>query len=175
MAPNQRFDSHVIAELERGISTGYNLNHNLSLLKLYVAYPSRRSAEVVGRILSSALVQHPSVDFQLCLYLIPTQYIQQIKGYIDAAALLETGAFAEFWLDIEKTKILNAKEKDDVRLFVSDILAQTHSAIDVKVMCECLDQKDVDELAKKKGWTIKDGRVLIPRSTVPTFPKARKN
>eukprot|EP00397_Hematodinium_sp_SG-2012_P062340 GEMP01084050.1.p1 GENE.GEMP01084050.1~~GEMP01084050.1.p1 ORF type:complete len:154 (+),score=33.41 GEMP01084050.1:160-621(+) len=141
MGSNHRFDPRSIPDLERALNGPYDLDRNLA----------------------SALVRLPKVDFHLCLFLIPHQYPQEIKDFINAAALLETGSFQKFWEELKETQLLNAQEKDELRIFVGDVIGQTFNTIGLQQLGELLeyDQKIVTLFAKKKGWTVIDKKVSI--------------
>lgn len=46
----------------------YNLDANLTVLRLYQINPAATNSKVVANILLKALMQLPKPDFQLCVY-----------------------------------------------------------------------------------------------------------
>uniref|UniRef100_A0A453IXY8 Uncharacterized protein n=1 Tax=Aegilops tauschii subsp. strangulata TaxID=200361 RepID=A0A453IXY8_AEGTS len=76
-------------------SKTYNLDANLSLLRLYQFEPERLSVQIVARILIKALMAMPAPDFSLCLFLIPehVQMEEQFKTLIVLSHYLEVHTF----------------------------------------------------------------------------------
>jgi hypothetical protein len=50
------------------VSSTYNLDANLTILRLYQIRPASINNKVVAHILLKALMQLPKPDFQLCVY-----------------------------------------------------------------------------------------------------------
>ena len=72
----QRYDPEILPRLEAYVDAQcrngmYDLDCNLSVLKLYKFHPDKSKTDVVGKILLKALMNLPHTDYLLCTYLIP--------------------------------------------------------------------------------------------------------
>ncbi|CAL4912926.1 unnamed protein product [Urochloa decumbens] len=105
------YNPDILNDLEKFVneqvsSQTYNLDANLSLLRLYQFEPERMSIQIVARILIKALMAMPAPDFSLCLFLIPehVQMEEQFKTLIVLSHYLETARFRQFWDEAAKNR-----------------------------------------------------------------------
>ncbi|KAF8718159.1 hypothetical protein HU200_025649 [Digitaria exilis] len=97
------YNPDILNDLEKFVneqvsSQTYNLDANLSLLRLYQFEPERMSIQIVARILIKALMAMPAPDFSLCLFLIPEHVIDLTNvSDVQHAVLLPSVFVATFF------------------------------------------------------------------------------
>jgi translation initiation factor 3 subunit K len=81
LVESNRYSPDIIPELEKYVASQVaNKTHdteaNLALLKLYQFYPEKNNSQVVANILLKAIMNFPSTDFMLALYLISEKTVR---------------------------------------------------------------------------------------------------
>lgn len=76
----EKLESHLNDQIER--KTNYDLDANLALLKLYQFFPEKLQKTSVSKVLAKALMNLPSNDFILAMYLVPEQLVMQIFKFL---------------------------------------------------------------------------------------------
>lgn len=87
-------------------SGSYDLDENLTLLKLYQFFPDKAKPAVIARVLLLALMRLPETDYLLCTYLIPDRITAELPvlTVCDLANKLETCAFKQFWAELKDAR-----------------------------------------------------------------------
>ncbi|KAI9139914.1 armadillo-type protein [Paraphysoderma sedebokerense] len=158
----------------------YDLHANLTLLKLYqfnsdsdnVDFPTM--CQNITLILAKALTALPSSDFNLCLYLLNENIVEDkefgVKQLIDVHSLLEECRFEEAWKEIKSTDGIKDMVKsvkgfeDGIIRFISHLISTSHQRISVTLSKKYLDLNDsaLGEYAKKQGWKVSGQMIEIP-------------
>lgn len=174
---------------EQVSSQAYNLDANLSLLRLYQFEPERLSVQIVARILIKALMAMPAPDFSLCLFLIPehVQMEEQFKTLIVLSHYLETGRFRQFWDEASKNRnILEVVPgfEQAIQGYAIHVLSLTYQKVPRPVLAEAINieglalDKFMEYHAANSGWVIeKGGRsqlIVLPRNEF-NHPELKKN
>ncbi|XP_047084805.1 eukaryotic translation initiation factor 3 subunit K-like [Lolium rigidum] len=174
---------------EQVSSQAYNLDANLSLLRLYQFEPERLSVQIVARILIKALMAMPAPDFSLCLFLIPehVQMEEQFKTLIVLSHYLETGRFRQFWDEASKNRnILEVVPgfEQAIQGYAIHVLSLTYQKVPRPVLAEAINieglalDKFMEYHAANSGWVIeKGGRsqlIALPRNEF-NHPELKKN
>ncbi|KAM3230997.1 hypothetical protein ACQJBY_061263 [Aegilops geniculata] len=170
-------------------SKTYNLDANLSLLRLYQFEPERLSVQIVARILIKALMAMPAPDFSLCLFLIPehVQMEEQFKTLIVLSHYLETGRFRQFWDEASKSRnILDVVPgfEQAIQSYAIHVLSLTYQKVPRPVLAEAINieglalDKFMEYHAANSGWVIEKGArsqlIVLPRNEF-NHPELKKN
>lgn len=174
---------------EQVSSKTYNLDANLSLLRLYQFEPERLSVQIVARILIKALMAMPAPDFSLCLFLIPehVQMEEQFKTMIVLSHYLETGRFRQFWDEASKSRnTLDAVPgfEQAIQSYAIHVLSLTYQKVPRPVLAEAINieglalDKFMEYHAANSGWVIENGTrsqlIVLPRNEF-NHPELKKN
>ncbi|KAM0864673.1 hypothetical protein ACQ4PT_043772 [Festuca glaucescens] len=174
---------------EQVSSQAYNLDANLSLLRLYQFEPERLSVQIVARILIKALMAMPAPDFSLCLFLIPehVQMEEQFKTLIVLSHYLETGRFRQFWDEASKNRnILEVVPgfEQAIQGYAIHVLSLTYQKVPRPVLAEAINieglalDKFMEYHAANSGWVIEKGAhsqlIVLPRNEF-NHPELKKN
>lgn len=174
---------------EQVSSKTYNLDANLSLLRLYQFEPERLSIQIVARILIKALMAMPAPDFSLCLFLIPehVQMEEQFKTLIVLSHYLETGRFRQFWDEASKSRnILDVVPgfEQAIQSYAIHVLSLTYQKVPRAVLAEAINieglalDKFMEYHAANSGWVIEKGArsqlIVLPRNEF-NHPELKKN
>jgi len=185
----QRYDPINIETLEQYVAmqasnNEYDLENNLSLLRLYQLNPQRFNMEIVEIILLKALSKLPHSDLSLCKSLLSTHIIENsisVDNILYLADLLETCKFIEFWEKLQIPEFMDLKEiiagfEDSIREFVCHVVGITYQRIQEETLCQLLglvdkkgavDENSVNHWISKNGWkpaTADSAYVLISSS-----------
>jgi len=158
----ERYNPAIIPQLEAYVlattASTYDLDASLALLKFYQFDPSKTNIEAVTKVLLMALMQLPSSDFQLCLYLIPeaVQEEQVLQNLMELSNLLETCDFLKFWEAAKAQEKLLASIPEflvSVQRFVLVTLSISYLRVPKPFLCAALnvqlaDLKSVQGLSK---------------------------
>lgn len=149
----------------------YDLDANLSVLKLYQFTPSLHQTAVVVQILLKALMNLPRTDFYLCKCLIDENHMQDksIEKVIYLADLMETCHFKDFWREIrhECPEVVEGVKgfEEALQIYISGVLNTTYQSINGHLLADLLGGLEGDELQewiKSRGWKLQDdGKVFI--------------
>jgi len=148
----------------------YDLEANLSVLRLYQFGPTLYRSNIVNLILLKALTNLPHTDFVLCKCLLTQDHLEetQINQVMNMADLLEMCKFKQFWEEASKsTEITSAVLgfDDAIRKYVSHVVNITYQTIEVSILKELLgilDDQVLKQWITKCGWKDQgNGRVFI--------------
>ncbi|TVU48177.1 hypothetical protein EJB05_07804 [Eragrostis curvula] len=202
------YNPDILNDLEKFVneqvsSQTYNLDANLSLLRLYQFEPERLSEQIVARILIKALMAMPGPDFSLCLFLIPEHVIdlktashadniipqmkEQFKTLIVLSHYLETARFSQFWDEASKNRnILEVVPgfEQAIQAYAIHVLSLTYQKVPRPVLAEAINieglslDKFLEYHAANAGWVIEKGGqsqvIVLPRNEV-NHPELKKN
>merc|ERR1712117_327331 len=165
----ERYNPEDIQTLERYVEMqardagAYDLEANLTLLKLYQFNPQYFSLPTVAQILLKALTNLPHSDFMQCKSLLSQENLEQvvIVNIQYLSDLLEKCQFKAFWNKVHAMGDLVrcvAGFEDSVRKFVCHVISITYQNILDETLCEQLGL--VDENAGNQS-TDAPGHVLI--------------
>jgi len=163
----QKLEHYV--ELQAQENT-YDLEANLSVLRLYQFGPNLYRSNIVNLILMKALTNLPHTDFVLCKCLLTQDHLEEtnVSRVMVLANLLETCNFKKFWEELgncgELIVGLTGFE-DSIRKFVSHVINTTYQTIEVPVLKELLgniNEQALKQWIAKCGWKEQsNGRVFI--------------
>ncbi|XP_062216608.1 eukaryotic translation initiation factor 3 subunit K-like [Phragmites australis] len=188
------YNPDILNDLEKFVneqvsSQTYNLDANLSLLRLYQFEPERMSVQIVTCILIKALMAMPAPDFSLCLFLIPehVQMEEQFKTLIVLSHYLETARFSQFWDEAAKNRhILEVVPgfEQAIQAYAIHVLSLTYQKVPRPVLAEAINieglslDKFVEFHAANSGWVIEKGGqsqvIVLPRNEF-NHPELKKN
>ncbi|CEM14917.1 unnamed protein product [Vitrella brassicaformis CCMP3155] len=140
----------------------YDVEANLTILKLYLMYPQHMKKDRVRQILVKALgATFPQNDFQLCMYQLPPNRFRdmpEVTELVRLAAKLDTCDFKGFWSDLDKYPDvvscpgLRAK----VRTFICGVVATAYAALSREALSEYVGlppgSAELSALIKQHGW-----------------------
>nr|CAG4648841.1 EOG090X0BWZ [Polyphemus pediculus] len=163
----QKLEQYV--ELQAKENT-YDLEANLSVLRLYQFGPHLYRSNIVNLILLKALTNLPHTDFVLCKCLLTQDHLEepQVSKVMNMADLLETCKFKQFWDEVGKSGDLTSAVQgfeDSIRKFVAHVINITYQTIEVPILKELLGNVN-DQVLKqwitKCGWKDQgNGRVFV--------------
>jgi len=171
---SNRYNIEILSQLENYVQyqvdkQTYHLEANLTVLKFYQFHPEKLQKFIVGKILIKALMNLPSTDFTLCMYLIAERHHTEepIKILTTLAQLLESAQFADFWVETNTCReLLNtiAGFDDSIRGNIINLLTQTYHTISKDTLSEFLSMKgaDLDALINARGWKQTEDSVTFP-------------
>ncbi|KAL6648690.1 hypothetical protein ACP70R_012914 [Stipagrostis hirtigluma subsp. patula] len=185
------YNPDILNDLEKFVNEQvsnqtYNLDANLSLLRLYQFEPERMSIQIVARILIKALMAMPAPDFSLCLFLIPehVQMEEQFKTLIVLSHYLE---FRQFWDEAAKNRhILEVVPgfEQAIQAYAVHVLSLTYQKVPRPVLAEAINieglslDKFLEYHAANSGWVIEKGAqsqlIVLPRNEF-NHPELKKN
>jgi len=153
----QKLEHYV--ELQAKENT-YDLEANLSVLRLYQFGPTLYRNNIVNLILLKALTNLPHTDFVLCKCLLTQDHLEepQVSQVMKMADLLEMCKFKQFWEEAAKSGELTSAVlgfEDSIRKYVAHVVNITYQTIEVPILKELLGSVD-DQVLKqwitKCGW-----------------------
>lgn len=161
----ERYNPDHLTTLEKYVEiqsreNAYDLEANLTVLKLYQLNPHRFKMEITCQILLKALTNLPHTDFVLCKCLLNERLIQEntINQIMYLGDILEQCDFVRFWNRINSTPSLCEPIvgfKDSIRKFVCHVVGITFQTIDKSLLAQLLGGAD-DTILKhwvnKYGW-----------------------
>ncbi|XP_015781558.1 eukaryotic translation initiation factor 3 subunit K [Tetranychus urticae] len=169
-----RYNPNNIAQLEEYVEAQikdnfYDLEANLAILKLYQFNPLSFKANICEDILIKALTNMPHTDFVLCKCLIDPSNLELdlIKHLCGVHHLLETCAFTDFWILVDKSSKMFSHVTgfyDAIRKYICYILKITYQNIDKPTIKKLLNVNDsqLDGWMKQNGWKeTKPGVIFI--------------
>ncbi|KAL6867726.1 hypothetical protein ACP4OV_015750 [Aristida adscensionis] len=188
------YNPDILNDLEKFVNEQvsnqtYNLDANLSLLRLYQFEPERMSIQIVARILIKALMAMPAPDFSLCLFLIPepVQMEEQFKTLIVLSHYLETARFRQFWDEASKNRhILEVVPgfEQAIQSYAIHVLSLTYQKVPRPVLAEAINieglalDKFLEYHAANSGWIIEKGAqsqvIVLPRNEF-NHPELKKD
>lgn len=171
----------LCASLEQQMKDGsYDFENNLSILKIYQAYPSQADHEARRDVLVKALMAFPGNDFTKLSAVIPPSIFSDSKELtclVELAKLLETSKFAAFWEKSRnedlKIKLDDVKGfKESVRQYITSVLTCAYKRVNRGVLQASLDTQEgtpeLDMILKREGW-IEDDEAMV------VFPASADN
>jgi len=148
----------------------YDLEANLTILKLYQLNPDRYDADTVAKILLLALMNLPASDFVLAKCLIDQSRLNEdkLKPIMDLSDLLETCKFELAWTALsdnpEMIQGISGFE-DKIRRFVCHVIQNTYQNISKTLLVSLLGnvtEPILKQICKEKQWTIQpDGFITV--------------
>ncbi|KAF8930400.1 hypothetical protein BGZ58_008266 [Dissophora ornata] len=145
---------------------------NLAILKLYQFNAHLINDQVVNNILVKALTTLPEPDFNLCLYLLNEQMVNEepVVRLVALQDLLEQARYADFWKAYEGDDIykeLTAEVlgfEDSIRANIASAVAMTFQSIELESLQAYVHLKGqaLADFVKAQGWTEANGVVAIP-------------
>lgn len=171
----ERYNPDNLQKLERYVEMQaqdniYDLEANLSVLRLYQFGPTLYRSNIVNLILLKALTNLPHTDFVLCKCLLTADRLEepQVARVMVLADLLETCKFKQFWEELAKCGDLTITIhgfEDAIRKFVTHIINTTYQTIEVSTLKELLgniNEQAMKQWVGKCGWKDSgNGRVFI--------------
>jgi len=163
----QKLEHYV--ELQAKENT-YDLEANLSVLRLYQFGPTLYRSNIVNLILLKALTNLPHTDFVLCKCLLTQDHLEepQVSQVMNMANLLEMCKFKQFWEEASKSAELASAVQgfdDAIRKYVSHVVNITYQTIENSILKELLgitDDQALKQWITKCGWKDQgNGRVFI--------------
>ncbi|CAB4059239.1 EIF3K [Lepeophtheirus salmonis] len=148
---------------------GYDLEANLTLLKLYQSNPKNLQLTFVCQVLVKALTNLPHSDFILCKCLLSQETLMkpEIITIQKLASLLETCRFKEFWNQVQViqdiVRLVTGFE-DSIRRFVCHVISITYQRIRDETIGELLglvDESSINKWIERNGWTQSDSGYVI--------------
>ncbi|GJN08878.1 hypothetical protein PR202_ga26838 [Eleusine coracana subsp. coracana] len=182
------YNPDILNDLEKFVneqvsSQTYNLDANLSLLRLYQFEPERMSEQIVARILIKALMAMPGPDFSLCLFLIP-EHVQMKEQF---KTLIVLSHYLEFWDEAAKNRnILEVVPgfEQAIQAYAVHVLSLTYQKVPRPILAEAINieglslDKFLEYHAANSGWIIEKGAqsqvIVLPRNEV-NHPELKKN
>ena len=171
----ERYNPENMTILERYLDLqsrehGYDLEANLTLLKLYQFNPTKINMSAVVKVLLKALTNLPHSDFVSCKSLLSHDILDDpsIKNVQSLHTLLETCRFKEFWSRVHQlsdlVRVVSGFD-DSIRKYVCHVISITYQNIPEETLCELLglvDENVVNQWIAKNGWKSENtGHVLI--------------
>ncbi|KAG0210034.1 hypothetical protein BGX28_009710 [Mortierella sp. GBA30] len=145
---------------------------NLAILKLYQFNTHLTNDQVVNNILVKALTTLPEPDFNLCLYLLNEQMVNEepVVRLVALQDLIEQARFADFWKIYEGDDIykeLTAEVlgfEDSMRTNIAHAIAMTFQSIELESLQAYIHLKSqaLSDFIQQQGWTVASGVVTIP-------------
>ncbi|KAJ0404316.1 hypothetical protein P43SY_003229 [Pythium insidiosum] len=136
---------------------------NLALLKLYLVFPARASADKIASVLFKNATALPSTSFLGASAIVPESFREDanVKQILEAGLLLQACRFEEFWQAELPFAAQVAGFTDAVRAFIVDVLRKSHSVLSTAVLQAALgvSDKEVAALVDAEQWT-REGELL---------------
>lgn len=154
----------------------YDLEANLTVLKLYQFNPTYYNQYSVGQILMKALTALPHTDFVMCKCLIEPNRTEgdenPLLRVLHYADLLETCQFETFWSELDTDLVDFIQEgfgimgfPDEIRKYICHVVNITYHNIEKEELRELLGGLDTPTLHQwinKYGWRDNgDGSLFI--------------
>jgi len=159
----------------------YHFESNLTVLKFYQFHPEKTQKFVIAKILIKALMNLPSTDFSLCMYLIPEKlhHEEPIRSLITLSNLLEPAQFENFWVEANTCKeFLDTIPGfyESIRGFIITVVTSTYRSISKTALGDLLTIRgtDLDALINARGWKQMEETVTFSTSSEDTSAKAKK-
>lgn len=184
-----RYNPELLPQLEQSVeqqvmTSTYNLDTNLCLLRLYQFYPERVNTRILTQLLLKAVMALPAQDYDLCRKMVPErlQLEEPIVSLNTLVAHLNNARFKEFWAAYATMKdSLDAVPgfKDACRRFATHMLTSTYQKIPKQVIAETLAVSGasldafIASQRAESGWTLDGEHVVIP-SNDDNNPMAKK-
>ncbi|GBG60924.1 hypothetical protein CBR_g16046 [Chara braunii] len=137
--------------------------------------PEKVNITIMSRILTKALMAMPSMDFSLCMYLIPEklQIEEPFFTFTELSHLLETANFREFWaMAMRSRDLLEVVPgfEQAIQEYAIHVLSITCKRVPRHILAEAvnIDGPSLDKFlamqCQKCGWeveTISEGRQMV--------------
>eukprot|EP00096_Caligus_rogercresseyi_P015779 TRINITY_DN8252_c0_g1_i1.p1 TRINITY_DN8252_c0_g1~~TRINITY_DN8252_c0_g1_i1.p1 ORF type:complete len:219 (+),score=80.45 TRINITY_DN8252_c0_g1_i1:175-831(+) len=147
----------------------YDLEANLTLLKLYQSDPKNLQLTYVCQVLIKALTNLPHSDFVLCKCLLSqdTLHKPEVQTIQNLASLLETCRFKDFWNKVhivqDIVRLVQGFE-DSIRRFVCHVISITYQRIPDETIGELLglvDETSINKWIERNEWTQSESGYVI--------------
>ncbi|KAH0539440.1 eukaryotic translation initiation factor 3 subunit K [Cotesia glomerata] len=172
----ERYNPDHLPTLEQYVDiqtreNAYDLEANLTVLKLYQLNPHSLKNDVTAQILLKALTNLPHTDFVLCKCLLSEKIMQEdlINQVIYLGDILERCEFQHFWERMSQIPMTELCDrivgfKDSIRKFVCHVVGITFQTIDKGLLAQLLGDIDDGTLkhwVKKYGWQEQSKNVIF--------------
>eukprot|EP01114_Cavostelium_apophysatum_P010696 TRINITY_DN24802_c0_g1_i1.p1 TRINITY_DN24802_c0_g1~~TRINITY_DN24802_c0_g1_i1.p1 ORF type:complete len:214 (-),score=39.36 TRINITY_DN24802_c0_g1_i1:220-861(-) len=183
---SNRYNLEILPQLEQYVQyqvdkQSYHFEANLTVLKFYQFHTEKTQKVIIGKILLKALMNLPSADFSLCMYLIAERLHTEepIKTLTTLAHLLESARFADFWTEANNCReLLNTIPgfDDAIRGFIISLITSTYQTIAKDTLSEVLNVRgsELEALMNSRGWKLADDFVSFSKSDESNLPKSTK-
>eukprot|EP00270_Netrium_digitus_P020967 TRINITY_DN8794_c0_g1_i1.p1 TRINITY_DN8794_c0_g1~~TRINITY_DN8794_c0_g1_i1.p1 ORF type:complete len:225 (-),score=51.75 TRINITY_DN8794_c0_g1_i1:108-782(-) len=165
------YNPEILPDLERYVqqqvaSGTYNLDANLTLLRLYQIEPQRVNLKIMALICIKAMMALPRMDFTLCQYLISERIQTEDPTFVTLTNLghfLEAGRFAEFWDEAARHReLLKAVPGFEaaIQRFALHLLGITYQRVPRKIVAEAVNidgpllDKFLEQQVATAGWAL---------------------
>ncbi|XP_008658292.1 eukaryotic translation initiation factor 3 subunit K isoform X1 [Zea mays] len=167
------YNPDILNDLEKFVneqvsSQTYNLDANLSLLRLYQFEPERMSIQIVAHILIK-------------------QMEEQFKVLIVLSHYLETARFSQFWDEAAKNRHISEAVpgfEQAIQSYAIHVLSLTYQKVPRPILVEAINieglalDKFLEYHAANSGWVIEKGGqsqvIVLPRNEF-NHPELKKN
>ncbi|XP_003389296.1 PREDICTED: eukaryotic translation initiation factor 3 subunit K-like [Amphimedon queenslandica] len=147
----------------------YNLEANLSLMKLYQFNPNHFNVDIVCKMLLKSIMALPKIHLALLISVLPLnqQSNEEVVKINSLCSHLESCSFTEFWSLVEECGEIISKVvgfKDAVKNYIAELVNITYQTIPVPQLSSYLGnmpEKELEQFAVSNGWKINDGVVFI--------------
>ncbi|CAI5999860.1 unnamed protein product [Closterium sp. NIES-65] len=159
-------EKHVDDQIANGT---YDLDANLTLLRLYMFEPARVNVRKISGVLIKAMMALPRTDVTLCLCLIPERYQieEPLSTLIALSQFLETARFREFWSEVEQQRdLLGAVPgfTEAIQAYALHVLAISHRRVPREILAEAINMNGpaLDDFIQRhveaSGWMVAPGK-----------------
>eukprot|EP00475_Leptophrys_vorax_P041765 TRINITY_DN78820_c0_g1_i1.p2 TRINITY_DN78820_c0_g1~~TRINITY_DN78820_c0_g1_i1.p2 ORF type:complete len:222 (-),score=1.24 TRINITY_DN78820_c0_g1_i1:140-805(-) len=168
------YNPEILPDLEKHVdeqiaSRTYDLDANLTLLRLYMFEPARVNVSKISRILTKAMMALPRTDVTLCLCLIPERYQieEPLSTLISLAHFLETARFREFWAEVAQQKDLLGGVpgfEEAIQTYALHVLSISHRRVPREILAEAININgpSLDDFIQRhvetSGWMVVPGK-----------------
>ncbi|PRP82855.1 eukaryotic translation initiation factor 3, subunit 12 [Planoprotostelium fungivorum] len=141
---------------------------NLSLVKLYQFHPERLNKDILSKVLVRSLMNLPSNDLQLILYLLPEkQHAEEpTLTVVRLSNHLERAQYAKFWEATKGAQELLSSVPNfhtTVREFISSMITLSHRTIRIEQLEQVLglSKEQSNSYIQEKGWSNDNGAISL--------------
>ncbi|KAG9306218.1 hypothetical protein G9A89_016122 [Geosiphon pyriformis] len=168
-------EDYLVSQLQ---NEEYDLMANLAILKLYQFNPHLVNERVINNILVKALTAIPNPDFNLCLYLLHEDSLEDenITKLTFLQQLLEQSRYQQFWKELEKSEkyrelIIDAIGFEKaIRKVIANAISISYQSISADLLASYFhfplrnpgEQEEFNVFIKSLEWTHVNGIVHIP-------------
>lgn len=180
-----RYNKVILPQLHEAVMSQvndgwYDLDMNLATLKLYQFHPEADVVDIniLCKILAKALMNLPESDFQLCMYLVPSNLLDHelVVSLVSLASKLEGAKFSQFWSELkEKPEVVSLAPglEDAIRTFIFDTVGLTYAQVPVESLAQLVSLRgpQLDKAMLAHGVECKGG-IAYMRKTEENQSKA---
>ncbi|KAK2706334.1 eukaryotic translation initiation factor 3 subunit K-like isoform X2 [Artemia franciscana] len=170
----ERYNPENLQTLEHYVKVqaaenAYDLEANLTVLKLYQFTPSKYRESIAELIMLKALTNLPHSDFVLCKCLLSPETLgtDRMMRIQDLAENLERCNFVDFWMLLENLRSLVnpiVGFDDSIRKFICHVIGITYQTVDKRQLQRLLgniSEGDLKSWMQKYGWKLQDDNTTV--------------